>query len=49
MQGYKLTGFTELTGSTAVAFSNVNESGSAAGSPLGMLNFDCGFTEPILI
>jgi len=43
MQGYK------LTGSTGFAFRNGDESGSAAGSLLGMLNFDCGFTEPRLI
>jgi len=44
-----ITGSTELTDSTGFAFSNVDESGSAAGSPLGMLDFDCGFTEPSLI
>ena len=43
MQGYK------LTGSAGFAFSNMDKSGSAAGSPLGMLDFDCGFTEPSLI
>ena len=49
MQGYKITGSTELTGSTGFAFSNVDQSGSAAGSPLVMLDFDCGFSEPSLI
>jgi len=44
-----ITGSTELTDSTGFAFSNVDESGSAAGSPLGMLDFDCGFTEQSLI
>jgi len=43
MQGYK------LTGSTGFAFSNIDESGSAAGSPPGMHHLDCGFTEPSLI
>jgi len=43
MQGYK------VTGSTGFAFSNGDESGSAAGSPLDMLDFDCDFTEPSLI
>jgi hypothetical protein len=28
----------KLTGSTGFAFSNIDESSSAAGSPLGMLN-----------
>jgi len=44
-----ITGSTELTGSTGFTFSNVDKSGCAAGSPLGMLDFDCGFTEPSLI
>jgi len=39
----------KLTGSTAFDFSNVDESGFAACSPIGMLDFDCGFTEPSLI
>jgi hypothetical protein len=43
MQGWKLTGTIGFT------FRNVDESGSAAGSTLGMLDFDCGFTEPSLI
>jgi hypothetical protein len=43
MQGYK------LTGSTGLAFSNIAKSGFAAGSPQGMLDFDCGFTGPSLI
>jgi hypothetical protein len=38
-----------LTGSICFAFSNVDESGSAAVCPLGMLDLDCGFTEPNLI
>ena len=40
MQGYK------LTGSTGFTFSNIDKSGSSAGSPLGMLDLDCAFTEP---
>ena len=36
--GVKLTASTELTGSTGFAFSNIDESGSAAGSPLVMLD-----------
>jgi hypothetical protein len=28
---------------------NIDESGSAAGSPQGVLDLDCGFTEPSLI
>jgi hypothetical protein len=42
MQGCK------LTGSTGFTFSNIDQSGSAAGSTLGMLDLDCGFTEPSL-
>jgi hypothetical protein len=38
----------KLTGSAGFAFSNGDESGSTAGSPLGTLDFDCGFTEPSL-
>jgi len=49
MPGYKITGSTEHTGSTGFAFSNVDESGSAAGSPLGMREVECGITEPRLI
>jgi len=43
MQGKK------LTGSAGFAYHNIDESGSKAGSPLGMFNFDCGFTETNLI
>jgi hypothetical protein len=43
MQGQK------LTGSIGFAFSNIDESGSAAGPAPGMHNLDCGFTEPSLI
>jgi hypothetical protein len=38
-----------LAGSTGVALNNVDDSGSEAGSPVGLLAFDCGFTEPSLI
>jgi hypothetical protein len=43
MQGY------QLTGSTGFALSNVEESGCAAGSPLGLLDLDCGVTKRGLI
>jgi len=43
MQGYM------HTVSTGFPFSDVDESGSAAGSPLRMLDFHCGFSEPGLI
>jgi hypothetical protein len=39
----------KLTGSTGFSFTNVGESGFAAGSPLGMFDLDCGFTQPSLI
>jgi len=43
MQGSK------LTDSTSFAISNSDESGSAAGSPPGMVDSDWGFTELSLI
>jgi hypothetical protein len=39
----------KLTGSIGFAFSNIDESGSAAGSPPGMYDLDCGLTDPSLI
>jgi hypothetical protein len=39
----------KLASSTGFDFSNVDISGSQAVSPIGILNFDCGFNEPSLI